>query len=59
MSVLESGIGHVQGFRGLPSFEHDEKCRDRISDDDHDRITEGVWTFMMEGKTDPLYSLYY
>jgi hypothetical protein len=50
ISLECAGIGHVQGLRRLPSCEHDEKCGESNSDDDHDKGIEGVWTFVMEGK---------
>ena len=50
ISLECAGIGHVQGFRRLPSCEYDEKCRRCNSDGDRDRITERVWTFVTEGQ---------
>ena len=50
ISLECAGIGYVQGFRRLPSCEQDEKCRERHSDGDHDRVTGGAWTFVMKGE---------
>ena len=47
ISLECAGIEHVQGFRRLPSCEHDEQCRRCNSDGDHNRITGGfgrLWT---------------